>query len=171
MEILQAEEQHIPGIQQIYAHHVLHGCATFETDPPDDATLLARLHNITAAGLPWFVALEDGVVLGYCYLSRWRERFAYRFSLEDSVYIDPRLTGRGIGRQLLAQALQWAEQHGYRQMVGVIGNSENSASIALHRSAGFTVTGTLQSVGFKHGRWLDTVIMQRALGAGDSTLP
>jgi phosphinothricin acetyltransferase len=171
MEILLAEEQHIPAIQQIYAHHVLYGCATFETDPPDEATLLARLQKINAAGLPWFVAIEDGVVLGYCYLSRWRERFAYRFSLEDSVYIDQRYTGRGIGRKLLAQALSWAEQQGYRQMVGVVGNSENDASIALHRSAGFTVTGTLRSVGFKHGRWLDTVIMQRQLGAGDSTLP
>ncbi|MDV5356264.1 GNAT family N-acetyltransferase [Enterobacter asburiae] len=171
MEIIQAEERHIPAIQQIYAYHVLHGCATFETQPPDDAEMAFRLKRLQASGLPWFVAEVDGIVRGYCYLARYRERHAYRFTLEDSVYIDAACLGQGIGKELLSRAVAWAEASGFRQLVAVVGNSENAASLALHRSAGFTLTGTLRSVGFKHGRWLDTVMMQRTLGQGKSTLP
>lgn len=171
MEITQADERHIPAIQQIYAYHVLHGTATFETEPPDSAEMAARLKKVRAAGLPWFVAVEHGKVCGYCYLSLYRERCAYRLTLEDSVYIASDAQGQGIGKNLLLSAIAWAEARGFRQLVAVVGNSENTASLALHRAAGFSITGTLKSVGFKHGRWLDTVIMQRTLGQGDSTPP
>ncbi|AIA69847.1 putative acetyltransferase [Pectobacterium atrosepticum SCRI1043] len=171
MEITEADERHIPAIQQIYAYHVLHGTATFETEPPDAVEMAIRLKKVLAAGLPWFVVVDEGQVRGYCYLSFYRERFAYRFTLEDSIYIDPTFQGRGIGKRLLSRAVMWAEARGFRQLVAVVGNSENTASLALHRAAGFSITGTLTSVGFKHGRWLDTVILQRTLGQGDTTLP
>ena len=171
MKITEADEQHLPAIQRVYAYHVLHGTATFETRPPDVTEMMARLNKVRAAGLPWFVAIDEGQVRGYCYLSFYRERYAYRFTLEDSVYIDPLFKGRGIGKQLLSRAISWAENRGFRQLVAVVGNSENTASLALHRSAGLSITGTLRSVGFKHGRWLDTVIMQRTLGQGDATFP
>ncbi|MFV9688016.1 N-acetyltransferase [Pantoea graminicola] len=171
MEITEADERHIPAIQQIYAYHVLHGTATFETEPPDVAEITARMKKLRAAGLPWFVAVEAGSVSGYCYLSRYRERHAYRFTLEDSVYIAPGSQGQGIGKKLLSSAVAWAEAQGFRQLVAVVGNSENTASLALHCAAGFSMTGTLKSVGFKHGRWLDTVILQRTLGQGNATLP
>lgn len=171
MEIIEADERHIAIIQQIYAVHVLQGCATFETEPPSLDEMTARLNKLRSAGLPWFVAVDDGQVLGYCYLSFYRERYAYRFTLEDSVYIDTNHQGKGIGKRLLSRAIAWAEEQGFRQLVAVVGNSENTASLSLHRSAGFSITGTLKSVGFKHGRWLDTVIMQRTLGVGDMTPP
>ncbi|THD41233.1 GNAT family N-acetyltransferase [Pantoea sp. R102] len=171
MEITLADERHIHAIQQIYAYHVLNGTASFETEPPNPAEMTARLKKVRAAGLPWFVAVGDGNVLGYCYLSRYRERCAYRFTLEDSVYIAPNLQGQGIGKKLLLSAVAWAEASNFRQLVAVVGNSENSASLALHRAAGFSITGTLRSVGFKHGRWLDTVILQRTLGQGDAASP
>lgn len=171
MEIIEADERHVPAIQQIYAYHVLQGTATFETEPPAEDEMTARLKKARASGLPWFVAVEEGIVRGYCYLSLYRERYAYRFTLEDSIYIDTSCQGRGIGKRLLSRAIEWAEARGFRQLVAVVGNSENIASLALHRAAGFSITGTLRSVGFKHGRWLDTVILQRALGQGDITLP
>ncbi|WP_205950991.1 GNAT family N-acetyltransferase [Pantoea stewartii] len=171
MHITLAQDDHIPALQQIYAHHVVHGTGSFELDPPDEAELASRLEKIRAAGLPWFVAIEDGQVCGYCYLGFYRPRPAYRFTLEDSLYIHPAFQGKGVGKRLLAHAIDWAENRGFRQMVGNVGDSANVASIALHRSAGFTVAGTLTSVGYKHGRWLDTVLMQRTLGAGDSILP
>jgi len=170
MEITEADKRHIPAIQQIYAYHVLQGTATFETEPPDAAEIAARLEKVRSAGLPWFVAVEDGQVRGYCYLSFYRERRAYRFTLEDSVYMDVNYQGRGTGKMLLSHAIAWAEARGFRQLVAVVGNSENRGSLALHSAAGFSITGTLRSVGFKHGRWLDTVILQRALGQGDATL-
>lgn len=171
MEIIEADERHIATIQQIYAWHVLHGTATFETEPPSEDEMAIRLNKLRTAGLPWFVAVDEERVLGYCYLSFYRERYAYRFTLEDSVYIDAQYQGRGIGRLLLSRAIVWAEERDFRQLVAIVGNSENSASLALHRAAGFNITGTLHSVGFKHGRWLDTVIMQRILGVGDTTRP
>lgn len=170
MEITEADKKHIPAIQQIYAYHVLQGTATFETEPPDAAEIAARLEKVRSAGLPWFVAVEDGQVRGYCYLSFYRERRAYRFTLEDSVYMDVNCQGRGTGKMLLFHAIAWAEARGFRQLVAVVGNSENRGSLALHSAAGFSITGTLRSVGFKHGRWLDTVILQRALGQGEATL-
>lgn len=171
MEIYEAEEVHIPAIQRIYAYHVLHGTASFETEPPDCATIAARLAQTRDAGLLWLVVLHEGEVKGYCYLGSYRTRYAYRHTLEDSVYIDPTFQQRGAGRALLEHAIQWAEQKGYRQLVANIGDSENHGSLGLHLATGFTLVGTLKSVGFKQGRWLDTVLMQRTLGAGSTALP
>jgi phosphinothricin acetyltransferase len=171
MEIIEADERHIATIQQIYAYHVLYGTATFETEPPSETDMAVRLNKRRATGLPWFVAVDEGNVRGYCYLSFYRERYAYRFTLEHSVYIDAKYQGLGIGTRLLSRAIAWAEENGFRQLIAVVGNSENGASLSLHRAAGFNITGTLNAVGFKHGRWLDTVIMQRTLGVGDMTLP
>lgn len=166
-----AQPHHFTAIQQIYAYHVLYGLASFETTPPDSAELLARYQKAQESGLPWWVALADGHVLGYCYLAPYRPRAAYRYTVEDSVYVHHEAAGRGVGKQLLATAIAWAEQQGYRQMVANIGNSENHASLGLHRSQGFCIAGTLRAVGLKHGRWLDTVLMQRELGTADRTLP
>ncbi|MCW2478977.1 GNAT family N-acetyltransferase [Candidatus Symbiopectobacterium sp. NZEC135] len=171
MNIIAAEEQHISAIQKIYAYHVIHGTASFETEPPDINEMRARLKKSYDAGLPWFVAIKNGGVAGYCYLSRYRERRAYQYTLEDSIYVDPQYQQQGVGKALLAYAIEWAEQHGFRQLIAVVGNSENEGSLRLHRQAGFSLVGTLASVGLKHGRWLDTVMLQRALGEGDSTLP
>lgn len=171
MEIIQADERHIPAIQNIYAHHVLHGTATFETVPPDNHALLARMTSLANQGLPWFVLVDEGRVRGYCYLGFYRARTAYRFTVEDSIYISPDFLGRGAGKKLLAHAVSWAEAHGFRQMVAIAGGADNRASLALHQSAGFAVTGTLHNVGFKHGRWLNTTILQRSLGSGAETFP
>lgn len=171
MDIIEAEEQHINAMQQIYAWHVVNGSASFETTAPGRDEMLARLHKTRSAGLPWFVVLEEDVVKGYCYLSHYRTRYAYRYTLEDSIYIDEQFRQRGAGKALLKKAIEWAQSHGYRQLVAVVGNSENVGSLRLHEQAGFALTGTLNNVGFKHGRWLDIVIMQRTLGEGSSTLP
>ncbi|WP_437889253.1 N-acetyltransferase family protein [Phytobacter sp. V91] len=171
MVIIEAEEQHIPGIHAIYAWHVTHGSASFETEAPSAEEMHARLRKMREAGLPWFVFLDEGEVKGYCYLSRYRTRHAYQFTLENSIYVEQRFRHRGVGKALLARAIAWAEAQGYRQLVAVVGNSENQASLALHQRAGFTLTGTLKNVGFKHGRWLDIVILQRTLGEGALTLP
>lgn len=171
MEIIEADEQHVPAMQKIYAWHVTHGTASFESQPPTDEEMFARLKKIKQAGLLWLVAQHEGEVKGYCYLGRYRERFAYRHTLEDSIYIDPGFQKRGAGKALLRRAIDWAETQGYRQLIANVGDSENNASIGLHLAAGFRVTGTLYSVGFKHGRWLDTVFMQRALGESDLTSP
>lgn len=171
MEIIEAEEQHLRAITQIYAYHVTQGNATFETEAPDIDEMRTRLKKIRLAGLPWFVAVQDGEVRGYCYLSRYRERRAYQYTLEDSIYVDEAFRRQGAGKALLARAVAWAEMQGYRQLIANVGNSENEGSLRLHRRAGFVVIGTLKSVGMKHGRWLDTVLMQRPLGEGDFTLP
>ncbi|MBG6241565.1 MAG: N-acetyltransferase family protein [Candidatus Symbiopectobacterium sp. Dall1.0] len=171
MDIIAAKEQHISAIQKIYAYHVIHGTASFETEPPDINEMLSRLKKNHAAGLPWFVASKNGHITGYCYLSRYRERRAYQYTLEDSIYVDPQCQQQGVGKALLAHAIAWAEQRGFRQLIAIVGNSENEGSLHLHRQAGFSLVGTLASVGLKHGRWLDTVMLQRALGEGDSTLP
>ena len=171
MEIIEAGEQHIPAIQKIYAWHVLHGTASFETQPPDEREMTGRLKRIKEAGLLWLVVVHEDEVKGYCDLGHYREREAYRHTLEDSIYIDPAFQRRGAGKALLRRAIDWAETHGYRQLIGNVGDSENKASIGLHLAAGFQMKGTLHSVGFKHGRWLDTVFMQLALGDGNQTLP
>ncbi|WP_312756786.1 N-acetyltransferase family protein [Pantoea brenneri] len=171
MEIFEADEHYIAAIQQIYAWHVLNGTGSFETVPPDEAEMAQRLNRIRQAGLPWFIAVSDGAVLGFCYLAPYRPRHAYRYTLEDSIYIDPQFRQRGVGSRLLRHAISWAEQAGYRQLIANVGDSENRASVALHCAAGFERVGTLKSVGFKHGRWLDTVFLQRALGVADSELP
>lgn len=171
MVITEAEEQHIPTIHAIYAWHVAHGTASFETEVPGIDEIRARWMTLRDAGLPWFVLIDDGVVKGYCYLSRYRARMAYQFTLEDSIYVDQHHRHQGVGKALLATSIEWAEQHGYRQLIAVVGNSENEASLALHHRAGFTTIGTLKNVGFKHGRWLDIVMLQRTLGEGALTVP
>ncbi|WP_042859031.1 GNAT family N-acetyltransferase [Dickeya sp. NCPPB 3274] len=166
-----AQAEHIVAIRDIYAQHVLHSIATFETEPPDEAEMRQRWQKIRDAGLPWLVATQNQQVLGYCYLGMYRTRFAYRFTLEDSIYLHQDHLGKGVGKRLLSAALSRAEQQGYRQVISVVGNSENQASLQLHLSLGFERIGTLRSVGMKHGRWVDTVLLQRALGEGDASLP
>jgi phosphinothricin acetyltransferase len=166
-----AADADLPAVQAIYAHHVLHGSASFETVPPDLAEMTRRHADITRRGMPYLVADVGGEVLGYAYAGPYRPRAAYRFTLEDSVYVAEGAAGRGVGRLLLDRLIADATALGYRQMLAVIGDSGNLGSIALHERAGFTHLGTLQSVGFKFGRWLDVVLMQRALGAGDAELP
>jgi phosphinothricin acetyltransferase len=160
----------IDAIQTIYAHHVLHGLASFEEVPPDAADLAERRAAILERGLPYLVAEVNGVVAGYAYAGLFRTRSAYRHTLEDSVYVAPGREGQGIGRALLARLLDECERLGFRQMIAVIGDSGNAGSIGLHAALGFRHTGLLASTGFKHGRWVDTVLMQRALGPGDETL-
>jgi phosphinothricin acetyltransferase len=157
----------LAAIQAIYAHAVLHGTGTFEIEPPPLQEMARRRDELLARGLPWLVAQADGAVLGYAYAAPFRPRPAYRFSLEDSIYLAPQAQGRGIGRLLLAELLARCQATGARQMLAVIGDSGNQASVALHRALGFRPAGTLQSVGWKFGRWLDVVLMQRALGPGD----
>lgn len=160
-----------PRIAAIYAHHVLHGLASFETEPPGEAEIARRLGEVRARGLPYLVAEADGRVVGYAYAAPYRSRPAYRYTVEDSVYVDRDCAGRGVGRQLLQRLVADAAASGCRQMIAVIGDSANEASIGLHAALGFEVVGTLKSVGFKHGRWVDSVLMQRAIGTGDSSLP
>lgn len=169
-----AQPSDIPAIQAIYAHHVLHGIASFEEEPPDRAEMARRLADVLARGLPYLVAEDrpgSDTILGYAYAGPYRARPAYRFTLENSVYVLPGAGGRGIGSALLATLIERCAALGYRQMVAVIGDSDNAGSIRLHARHGFRMIGTLPAVGFKHGRWVDSVFMQRALGAGDETLP
>ncbi|MBV1694782.1 MAG: GNAT family N-acetyltransferase [Hyphomicrobiales bacterium] len=161
----------IADITAIYRPAVVYGTASFEIDPPDEAEMTRRFETVTTAGYPYVVAELDGRVAGYAYANAYRPRPAYRWAVEDSVYVAPELHGRGVGRALLVYLLETCAASGYRQMIAVIGDSAQSASIGLHRSLGFTFSGTVHSVGFKHGRWLDTVIMQRALGDGDLEPP
>lgn len=154
----------LPDVQQIYAFYVLSSVATFEEEPPSVEDLLARRNKIIDAGLPYLIATLDGAVAGYAYASSYRPRVAYRYTIEDSVYVRQDLRSRGIGRALLAVLLDRCQVGCWRQMVAVIGDSANSGSIALHSSCGFEHVGTLKGVGYKFGKWVDTVLMQRALG-------
>ncbi|MCA1939412.1 MAG: N-acetyltransferase family protein [Caenispirillum bisanense] len=166
-------EVDMPQVQAIYAHHVLTGIASFETVPPDEAEMLRRRAEIVGRGLPYLVATdgEGGAVVGYAYAGLYRPRPAYRHTVEDSVYVAPGQGRRGIGRHLLAAVVAHCEAMGLRQMIAVIGDSGNAGSIGLHESLGFVRVGLLPSVGFKFGRWVDSVLMQRPLGEGDGTLP
>ena len=166
-----SEDRDIAAIAAIYAHHVLHGIASFEDVPPDAAEMAHRRADIVQRGLPYLVAEQGGRVLGYCYAGLYRTRSAYRFSLEDSIYIDAGETGRGIGRALLARVIDLSAGLGYRQMVAVIGGSDQWPSIGLHRALGFAQVGLLPAVGWKFGAWIDTVLMQRALGPGAGSPP
>jgi len=169
--IRKARESDFQAITAIYAHHVLHGTASFELDPPDEAEMRARAEHVRREAMPYFVAEFAGEVVGYAYATVYRSRRAYRFTAEDSLYVRQDMAGRGIGRALLDALIAECERMGCRQMIAQIGDSANAASIRLHERAGFAPAGTLTSVGFKFGRWLDTVRMQRALGEGDATLP
>jgi phosphinothricin acetyltransferase len=161
----------VAAVAAIYRPAVLHGTASFELEPPDEAEMLRRFAAVTEAGYPYFVAEADGRVVGYAYASAYRARPAYRFTVENSVYIAPEAQGKGVGALLLKALIETATAKGYRLMVAVIGDSRNYASITLHRNAGFTFCGTIHSVGYKLGRWLDSVIMELPLGDGDSTPP
>jgi phosphinothricin acetyltransferase len=169
-----AGESDIPTIQAIYAHHVLHGIASFEEEPPEQAEMQRRMAEVRARKLPYLVAEDrpgSGAVLGFAYAGPYRSRPAYRFTLEDSVYVLPGKGGKGIGSALLGELIAQCEALGYRQMIAVIGDSANHGSIRLHARHGFRDCGILEAVGFKHGRWVDSILMQRALGAGNETLP
>ena len=161
----------MPAIAGIYAHHVDHGCASFEIEPPGVDEITRRHAVVTSLGLPWIVAEEHDIVLGYAYAARYRERPAYRHTVEDSIYLDHRAMSRGIGTRLLAELIVKASRSGARQMIAVIGDSANAGSIRLHERCGFTHTGTLKAVGWKFGRWVDSVLMQRGLGDADETAP
>ena len=166
-----AAEADLGAVARIYAHYVERALATFEEIPPTREEMLARRRKALESGAPYLVAEIDGEVVGYCYAAPYHARPAYRHTLEDSVYVAPELGGRGVGGALLRALLARCEAGPWRQMVAIIGDSGNLASIALHRRCGFEPVGTLRSVGFKLGRWVDTPIMQRALGPGDSRLP
>jgi phosphinothricin acetyltransferase len=162
----------IPAITRIYGHAVRYGTASFEIEPPSEAEMARRQENLRDGGYPYLVAAMADGVAGYAYAGPFRLRPAYRFSVEDSIYLAPDLHRRGIGSALLRRLIADCETRGYRQMIAVIGDSTNQApSIALHHAAGFQPAGTLEAVGFKFGRWLDSVLMQRALGPGSATVP
>lgn len=161
----------IPGITEIYGHAVRHGTASFEVEPPDEAEMSRRFEKIVAGNYPYFAADLDGALAGFAYAGPYHARPAYRWTVEDSVYVAPTAVRTGVGRALLFRLIVECDLLGFRQMIGVVGDSANAASIELHRQAGFRVVGTFQAVGFKFGRWLDTVLMQRALGEGARTLP
>jgi L-amino acid N-acyltransferase YncA len=161
----------IPAITRIYAEAVQHGTASFELDPPDEAEMARRQQALFDGGFPYFVAEIDGHVIGYAYAGPYRARPAYRFTVEDSIYIDPAAQGRGVGRALLARLIEEATRRGFRQMIAVIGDSAHQPSIALHRAAGFRMVGNFENVGYKFERWLDSVLMQRPLGDGARTKP
>ncbi len=158
-------------MQAIYAHHVRHGLGTFEVTPPARDEIERRFRAITARGLPYIVADLDGGVRGYAYAASYRPRPAYRYAVENSVYVAPGFEGRGLGRALLDEMIAACEGLGFRLMVAVIGDSGNLPSIRLHEKAGFRRSGLIPAVGFKFGRWVDVVIMDRPRGAGDRTLP
>lgn len=171
LHIRPARAADISAITAIYRPAVLHGTASFEIEPPDEAEMRKRFDALVGGGYPYYVAERDGRVVGYAYAGAYRPRPGYRFSVEDSVYIDPAAQRSGAGQALLSKLIETSTDMGFRQMIAVIGDSAQHASIGLHRRNGFIFCGTIHSVGYKFGRWLDGVIMQRALGPGDSTLP
>jgi phosphinothricin acetyltransferase len=161
----------IPAITAIYAEQVLYGTATFELAPPDEAEMTRRMDALLAGGYPYVVAERGGQVLGYAYAGEYRSRPAYRHSVEDSIYLATDARGQGVGGLLLRVLIEQSTALGFRQMIAVIGDSQNLASIRVHRAAGFRDVGVLTSAGHKFGRWLDVVLMQRELGSGDRALP
>ena len=170
MLVRDARDDDMDAVYAIYAHHVLHGTASFEEEPPPLAEMRRRRADVIARGLPYLVAEADGKVVGYSYATPYRARSAYRFSIENSVYVDHARYRSGIGRALLGELIARCERGEWRQMIAIIGDSAQAASIGLHASLGFRHAGTLQAVGLKFGRWLDTVLMQRALGPGAAAM-
>jgi L-amino acid N-acyltransferase YncA len=170
--IRDSEDGDLPEIGAIYGHHVMHGFGSFEEVPPDAEELARRRGEILAKGLPYLVATDGtGSLLGYAYASPYRTRSAYRFTVEDSIYVAPQSARRGVGRLLLEALIERCTKAGYRQMIAVIGDSGNDGSIGLHQSLGFQRAALLPAVGFKRGRWIDCVMMQRPLGPGSAGLP
>ena len=166
-----AQPRDLAVITRIYDHAVRHGTASFEIEPPGESEMARRYETLRAGGYPYLVAELGGEITGYAYAGPYRARPAYRWSVEDSIYIAPQLQRRGIGRALLDRLIADAEAGGFRQMIAVVGDSANTASIELHRTAGFRMVGTFDNVGFKFGRWLDSVLMQRPLGIGATAGP
>ncbi|QKD46270.1 N-acetyltransferase [Alicycliphilus denitrificans] len=166
-----SRDDDLAAITAIYAHHVLHGTGTFEIDPPGIQDMAARRADVLARGLPYLVAEEDGRVTGFAYCNWFKPRPAYRYSAEDSIYVADHARGRGLGRLLLDALAEHAQAAGVRKLLAVIGDSANAGSIAVHRAAGFTEVGVMRSVGWKFGAWRDIVLMEKPLGAGDTTAP
>jgi phosphinothricin acetyltransferase len=166
-----SRENDIPAISAIYTQHVLHGTGTFEIDPPTPADMAQRRAEVLQRGLPYLIAETAGTVVGFAYCNWFKPRPAYRFSAEDSIYLDTQAHRRGIGRALLTELALAAEHAGVRKLIAVIGDSRNAGSISLHRALGFEEVGTLTACGWKFDQWLDVVMMQRALGAGATTAP
>ena len=164
-------EADIPAITAIYARAVLQGTASFELEPPSEDDMAQRRDVLLAGGYPYLVATHDGALVGYAYAGAYRTRPAYRSTVEDSIYVAAAAQGQGVGRALLDALIRATEACGFRQMIAVIGDSASKGSIRLHESLGFRHVGTLECVGHKHGRWLDTVLMQRSLGAGHAAPP
>ncbi len=171
MIVADATDADVAAVTAIYGHHVLHGLGTFEERPPQDGETARRMAAVGALGLPFLVARDGGVVAGFAYAAAFRVRAGYRFAAEDSVYVAPDRLGRGVGKALLATVIARCEALGLRQMIAVIGDSANAASIGLHRGAGFADAGALPGAGFKFGRWVDVVLMIRPLGAGQTAAP
>lgn len=171
ISLFDAGPAHALAIHSIYGHWVTHSVASFEEEPPDQTEMDLRRRKIQDAGFPYIVAEESAVILGFAYAGPYRTRSAYRHTAEDSVYVAPEALGRGVGRALLARVISRTEIMGKRQMVAIIGDSAEAASIRLHESLGFRRVGMLPSVGFKFGRWVGTIVMQRALGTGDNEPP
>jgi phosphinothricin acetyltransferase len=161
----------LSAVTRIYDHAVRQGTASFEIEPPDETEMARRYRALLEGGYPYLVAERDGKLAGYAYAGAYRTRPAYRWTVEDSVYVDPAASRQGIGRALLDRLIAECTARDFRQMIAVIGDSAQTASIELHRAAGFRLVGTIENVGFKFGRWLDSVIMQRALGKGAATTP
>jgi len=164
-------EADLPAITAIYGHHVLHGTGTFETTPPTEPEMAARRADVLAKGLPWLVIEDAGRVAGYAYCQWFKPRPAYRYSAEDSIYLHPEAAGKGLGKQLLTALIDKAEAAGVRKLIAVIGDSANAGSVGVHRALGFQPVGTIASCGWKFGRWLDIVLMDRVVGAGDGSSP
>ena len=172
MPLIRPSTDHdIAAITRIYAHHVLHGTGTFETTPPTEADMLTRRADVLSKGLPWLVLEDGGNVIGFAYGNWFKPRPAYRFSVEDSIYMAPEATGKGLGRALLAELMAALERAGVRRVMAVIGDSANVGSIGVHRALGFEPAGSITACGWKFGRWIDIVFMQRSLGAGDNSAP
>lgn len=166
-----SQPEDIPAIAEIYAHHVLHGTGTFEIEPPSQSDMANRRADVLAKGLPYLVVADGKKVLGFAYCNWFKPRPAYRFSAEDSIYMAPDAQGQGLGRALLTELMAQAEKAGVRKLIAVIGDSANTGSIAVHRSVGFAYVGTLKSCGWKFDQWLDVVMMDKALGPGDTSAP
>ncbi len=171
MRIRPATPADLPEIHRIYAHAVIHGTASWEWEPPALDEMQRRMEAILAAGYPYLAAESDGQIFGYAYAGAYRPRAAYRWTCEDSIYIAPEAQGRGVGRQLLGALIDQCTAQGLRQMVAVIGDANSAPSIRLHTAMGFAPAGQIRSAGFKHGRWLDQMLMQRPLGESSTTPP
>ncbi|WP_209541246.1 GNAT family N-acetyltransferase [Variovorax sp. 1615] len=166
-----SREDDIPAIAAIYAHHVLHGTGTFETEPPSPTEMAARRADVLGKGLPYLVAERDGELLGFAYCNWFKPRPAYRYSAEDSIYLAEAARGQGLGARLLAALAEAAEAAGVRKLIAVIGDSANAGSIGVHRGQGFTQVGVLKDCGWKFGQWRDVVLMEKSIGEGSNTRP